>query len=514
MAHGTSVHNLPVVVVDEHGDCLRGVADSIPRADVLLHFDSHPDLDSPCLPRGALTKLLQERDPSYAAAYVDVATWVLPLVAAEHVGAVVWMKPPWSHQIAAGTYPLQLTADTNRIRVRPDASDKDEKAKRKRGADDRYSGCRDYWQLSGVWTEDGAGCDGAVSVPFVLVVVEDLATLSSAMERLGPRRVILDVDEDYFSCANPIRESLRLFASQEAVLDLCRVFADDVTDSRTFLAALDRYIEQGVFRIKLQQVRQRNSAGGTILEHLGVAREEALKAHLMRHADDAVYPVTEVARFADMHELPEHVATSKEVQRSMNNVMDALCFYLTNAAPSVVVEGVIIAQSVTDGYTPSPQAPFIHAAMVAQLDALFAKINKINADVTPRRREYRPRHHPHSPTRLLFQRSYPPEEWRSEALRQRPIYVTYELAAGAQVSFPEAQVMDASPVGLVPVPEAGGGREGSFTEEEEENEEEEEEEAPIIPWEAVRTWGRTPPHPHAVDRQWYDPHAAHPAPSS
>eukprot|EP00754_Rhynchopus_humris_P046582 Rhum_TRINITY_DN6133_c0_g1::Rhum_TRINITY_DN6133_c0_g1_i1::g.19204::m.19204 len=118
----TTTTPFPVVVADEHGDCVAGLAEAyadaatLPHPEVLLHFDSHPDLDSPSLPRPVLRRLLapphgDSSDSPAArlalcAPYVDVATWLLPAVACLRLRRVVWVKPEWSAQMEPGLYRL------------------------------------------------------------------------------------------------------------------------------------------------------------------------------------------------------------------------------------------------------------------------------------------------------------------------------------------------------------------------------------------------------------------------
>ena len=49
----------------------------------------------------------------------SIAEWILPAVYMGHIGCVVWVKPPWSHQMRDGEYSLVVGREkTNSGRVR------------------------------------------------------------------------------------------------------------------------------------------------------------------------------------------------------------------------------------------------------------------------------------------------------------------------------------------------------------------------------------------------------------
>ncbi|KAK3086026.1 hypothetical protein FSP39_012357 [Pinctada imbricata] len=61
---------------------------------VLVHFDSHPDL---LIPTNMQADTVFNKDQLYDT--ISIENWILPLVYAGHITDIVWVKPPWCHQI-------------------------------------------------------------------------------------------------------------------------------------------------------------------------------------------------------------------------------------------------------------------------------------------------------------------------------------------------------------------------------------------------------------------------------
>lgn len=107
-------NQIPVFVVEEHCEALlcihramrRGI---LPLKDIcIVHFDAHPDLSLPqnlhpgvvFQPRSLLQKLRETAS--------GIAEWMIPLVFANHVSRIVWVRSPWSRQLADGEYSIQV----------------------------------------------------------------------------------------------------------------------------------------------------------------------------------------------------------------------------------------------------------------------------------------------------------------------------------------------------------------------------------------------------------------------
>eukprot|EP00659_Diplonema_papillatum_P007672 gene7672-11769_t len=167
-------------------------------------------------------------------------------------------------------------------------------------------GCADYWKLSGAWVEPSDTAHRPLqnySVPFTLRVISlDSWNEASFLQRAAGKKVLIDVDEDYFSCANPAVESLRAFYGEDAVRNLKTCFPVAATDDAAFLNALDRYISQGVF--KCGSSRARHPAWKKLMEYLPQECERLLKAHCMQREGDRNSEEDEEGEELEEDELP------------------------------------------------------------------------------------------------------------------------------------------------------------------------------------------------------------------
>lgn len=99
-------NSITCFVVNEHNEALVCIHKAIRRKDLsfhnnlLVHIDSHPDLMIP--------SNLENADDIYKphmlynllrASESGIAEFILPLVYADHVNRVAWIRPPWSTQI-------------------------------------------------------------------------------------------------------------------------------------------------------------------------------------------------------------------------------------------------------------------------------------------------------------------------------------------------------------------------------------------------------------------------------
>ena len=531
--------SFPVVVADEHGDCVSGLAKAYadaapattatpppsppPHPEVLLHFDSHPDLDSPSLPRAVLRRLLAPHGGSsdsaaarlaLCAPYVDVATWLLPAVACLRLRRIVWVKPEWSAQMEPGLYSLALGAarDGRRFAVRPAAGGG--------GGDARFAGCAAYWRASGVWVEEEEEEVAATDLlTFDLLVVNwggrggcsSSASSSSASPSGGaasgetilneccaagarPTRVLLDVDEDFFSCENPVRRTLEAFHGAAVCAAFDRLFGGVDTEAHPgFFATLRRYVAQRVHRLANAASRRRHPACRELaaLFARGEQDEEEF-AGLCRTVRGAacggagsVYKADELLRFADMHELPEHVSTAAHINEALAGVLEEIVAPLMARGAAV---SATLAMSVADGYTPSAQAPFIHDAVVEGLERLCAANG-----LRPRMVPCLPHH-----KQLLVDHPWMlcaacPCGGGSGDDDGRLVHVTYELNTSGAASYPAGVVKYADVSGVYLCAVCGQEEDDEEEEEEEEDEEDEGMDGELpdrVPWEAVRSVSR------------------------
>ncbi|XP_037788004.1 UPF0489 protein C5orf22 homolog [Penaeus monodon] len=111
---------LPVHIVEDHNDALYHILRVIGSKhlpfthNLMIHFDSHPDLLIP-----AELKASEVFDVPIMLQKLSIENWVLPAVFAGQISTIVWIKPPWSNQIDEGVYEFQIgkQKETDQIKV-------------------------------------------------------------------------------------------------------------------------------------------------------------------------------------------------------------------------------------------------------------------------------------------------------------------------------------------------------------------------------------------------------------
>lgn len=95
-----SFRTLPAYVQENHNEVLPYIyrcigSKHLPLKDnVLLHFDSHPDL---LIPYEMPADTVYKKEELFES--LSIENWILPAVYAGHFSHVVWFKPPWCSQI-------------------------------------------------------------------------------------------------------------------------------------------------------------------------------------------------------------------------------------------------------------------------------------------------------------------------------------------------------------------------------------------------------------------------------
>lgn len=184
-----------VFIVEDHNDALRWIyrcigAKKLPATgSVLLHLDSHPDLQLP-------TGLLEEEasDPRLLHERLSIGDWILPAVFREHFGDVVWLRPNWAHQLV----PEDSVLD---CRVGVDLKDRVL----------RIDSTLPYF-VSEMMSAPAARLYHTRSFHVHVLTLHERCDVTALIECLrsvvGTRSWVLDVDLDFFSTRNPFADIL------------------------------------------------------------------------------------------------------------------------------------------------------------------------------------------------------------------------------------------------------------------------------------------------------------------
>jgi hypothetical protein len=178
----------------------------IPDRDVtVVHFDAHPDL---AVPEVVPTRAWRER-PEAVVAATDIARFQLAAAWVGLVSRVIWLRPPWAHQIPDGERRFRLGLDaTGALRV-DDPSD--------------------YYVLDGAWAPRESLRDAVELALRVAPLAPGVGAALDARDARDARdAAILDIDLDGFATRNPAADRLRAAGlSDAAIAELRAIFAPE-----------------------------------------------------------------------------------------------------------------------------------------------------------------------------------------------------------------------------------------------------------------------------------------------
>jgi len=192
-----------VHVVEDHNDALPWIYRAIGskrlpfRDNVLLHFDSHPDLG---IPKDLTADQVFDKEALFAETSIE--NWILPAVYAGHISHVIWVMPPWCDQM-----PPDVDVDCHVGRSRKNGGI-------------RIDLALPYFLEEGLWAPSaelenmkklrlqtlmiGHNCIGKTTLSSSSYPCVKTPTLT-----LPPTAsLILDVDLDFFSTLNPFKVML------------------------------------------------------------------------------------------------------------------------------------------------------------------------------------------------------------------------------------------------------------------------------------------------------------------
>jgi hypothetical protein len=332
---------LEVRIVESHNRVLLGWlaaarAGRIPREGVtLIHVDAHADLAAP---RGPLAPGFPQDDLALFER-TDIASFVLAAVRAGLVDEVVWVHPPWSHQLPDGARAVRLGSLPSGALAVDDPSD--------------------FYVL-------GAGWAPAASLSDVQTLRLRAIELPDALREplLADGPTILDVDLDVFATHNPAADRLRSAGLGDADLDRLRaIFAPE---------GLGLAADPGARRVEVQALQDAVGAlasgslralpgAALVFWRRGVGPGDlwALWDMLGRAREPAQEVLLEEGRL--LIGLPERRADPAEIADTARCISELVGRGIVR--PSLLT----IARSVDDGYTPREAWPLIEWSLLGAL---------------------------------------------------------------------------------------------------------------------------------------------------
>ncbi|BFZ19597.1 hypothetical protein BsWGS_22636 [Bradybaena similaris] len=410
--------NLPVHIVEPHNDVVpflhRAIASRLlPYSGIaMVHFDSHPDL---LIPINLQADVVFKPQLLYES--ISIENWLLPLTYAKHCDHIVWVKPPWAHQIntAEQTFSIGKCTATGKLRLSSKenyfltealfcpaqglAESSDVKLTVVELLPDKWADldAQNIFPDNICAAENNQGDNEEEES--VKPLTRNQRQVTQLQDIVSNKPYVLDVDLDFFSTANPFKNMLRQ-DEEQALRRLYRYptvidFSDEnivaFTERReTQINQLENvfsHLETKWFEDKTSDPESQLQSCSSLADFTGTSMEEFAFLDSQQQADLSFlcrsclqHRAERNVTFIMLHyfgctlddtELPHHISTSEQVkalQASFRDLLEHL------PKPTVVT----IARSSDDGYCPKDVVDQYQIDVLKILEDLYGplQINK------------------------------------------------------------------------------------------------------------------------------------------
>lgn len=363
--------HLPVHIVEEHNDALHPILRAVGSKhlpfsnNLLLHFDSHPDLLIP-----TDLKASEVFDVPNMLEKLSIENWILAAAFTGQISTIIWMKPSWSNQIEDGHYNFLIGEQkgTDRIRVSCPAF--------------YFVGEMLYCKPEEMTSTKEVNLHvHTLGTEVEETVEQDLVRLINCHEN----HYVLDVDLDYFSTRNPfvsmhskadMYERLKTLyhfkytqtEETEVVEEHVKRRSAQIETLHSIFSHLQKLkdpteIEAEITSVcqPMQDSKQREYLKALILDLLkecqGEDGESGVDWELVHDAGCTIDD--------DTHQLPHHVSSKEEI----DSLMETFCSLVTRLPQPTLVT---VARSSEDDYCPPHQVDGIQEALCGFLRKTYS----------------------------------------------------------------------------------------------------------------------------------------------
>ncbi|XP_050433568.1 UPF0489 protein C5orf22 [Adelges cooleyi] len=357
---------MPVHVVDDHNDALQYMYREIGSkhlplyGNVLLHFDSHPDLS---VPKDMPADYVYEKEQLFDS--LSIENWILPAAYAGHFDKIIWVKPPWARQLNDGEVIFTI-------------------GKHKTSGAIRLTNSSDFYLSEGIYCLE----DDLVNVRTIKLFVytmcgsvfnggeENVDVLKNIFAQYTSENphFILDFDCDFFSTNNPF---LTMYDKANLYTNLHKIYTYTSPTNRDDVDSLLQCSRaREVLLQELESVFMHLDDGKSLDEYprekltaVNVEDLSFIVNELLKHYNPVDWLIVHNAGCTiDNIELPNHHTSLTDIVKFMDIVFNFLHLIHEPAA-------VTIALSTGDDYCPLESVDFIQEMLFSKLECLYNKLN-------------------------------------------------------------------------------------------------------------------------------------------
>jgi UPF0489 domain len=346
VAKGRKFTKIPVFIVENHNDVLELLLPSLAnrylpfQGNLLIHFDSHPDM---CLPRQMPAKIVYERQTLLES--LSIENWIMPVMFAEHINETVWIRPSWARQMPDGCHKFKIGENQLDGKINVNST-------------------LDYFLSDGGYKEEKFMTNCKEVTIHVSEVNESLNDLLSDDDE---KHWILDIDLDYFSTLNPF---LQILPKAETYEKLRAIYKVDKTYDTKDPASVTEYVNLRNRQLDFFETVFQHMALNGSLEKFKCDDPsiDSLCHHYSIYEVDW-FLVNDAGCTCDEEEfqVPNHESTDATIKEM---ILKFEKFLKSLKKPPTLIT---IARSSLDGYTPLHQVDSIQAQVLIILRKVYAE---------------------------------------------------------------------------------------------------------------------------------------------
>ncbi|CRK99873.1 CLUMA_CG013177, isoform A [Clunio marinus] len=342
---------IPVFIVEAHNDVLELILPSLANRylpfqdNLMIHFDSHPDL---CVPRQMPVEVVRNRQLLIES--LSIENWIVPLMYSKHINDVVWVRPSWSGQIENGRHQFSVGDCDDKIFV---------------------SSTMEYFLSDGTYKNENL-LKNAKKVTLQVCESSELLELNDGQQW------ILDIDLDYFSTLNPF---IAIYPKANTYEKLKAIFHVDKCYDQKDPEAITRYVNERNHQLEFfESIFQHMAQNGSLEKFKYEDPSMDEKFDLVKELIECLchhYSIFDIDWFVvndagctcddDKYQLPHHETSNEQIKEMIAKFEN----FLLNLKTSPTL--ITIARSSLDGYTPPNQVELIQSQVLQVLRKIYGE---------------------------------------------------------------------------------------------------------------------------------------------